>query len=40
VPVATPPADTFFDSVDFIGGVDPDSNWLSGWTTTRQPANP
>jgi len=29
---ATPPSDGFFESVDFIGGVDPNNNWLAGWT--------
>lgn len=38
VPVASPPADGFFDSVNFIGGVDPAKNWLAGWTTTEKPA--
>ena len=33
---AQPPADGFFESVDFIGGVDPDNNWLEGWTTSAQ----
>lgn len=33
VPVATPPADGFFDSsVDFIGAIDPDNDWTYGWT--------
>lgn len=38
VPVASPPDDGFFDSVDFIGGVDPANNWLKGWTTNETPA--
>jgi hypothetical protein len=35
VPVATPPNDGFFDTtVDFIGGVDPDSDWTQeAWTS-------
>jgi len=31
-----PPADGFFDNVDFIGGVDPANNWAQGWITTAQ----
>ncbi len=27
------PADAWFDSVDFIGGVDPSDDWTTGWTT-------
>ncbi len=38
VPVASPPADGFFDAVNFIGGVDPANNWLAGWTTNDKPA--
>ena len=38
VPVASPPDDGFFDSVNFIGGVDPANNWLKGWTTNEKPA--
>lgn len=34
VPVAAPPADGFFESVDFIGGMDPAADWTVGWTTT------
>ena len=33
---ATPPSDGFFDAVDFIGGVSPSNNWLSGWTTSAR----
>ncbi len=35
---ATPPADDFFEAVDFIGGVDPSeaTPWYTGWTTTAQ----
>jgi hypothetical protein len=35
IPVATPPADGFFDTtVDFIGAVDPDNDWThEAWTT-------
>jgi hypothetical protein len=36
VPVATPPADGFFEQVNFIGGVDPNNDWTQGWTTTAQ----
>ncbi|MFO7651326.1 MAG: hypothetical protein R6X13_08340 [bacterium] len=32
-PVATPPADGFFESVNFVGGVDPANDWTAGWTT-------
>ena len=32
--VANPPDDGFFDRVDFRGGVDPDNDWLVGWTTS------
>jgi hypothetical protein len=28
------PTDPFFDSVDFIGGVDPADDWTQGWTTS------
>ena len=38
VPVASPPDYGFFDSVNFIGGVDPANNWLKGWTTNEKPA--
>ena len=27
------PSDSFFDQVDFRGGVDPANDWTSGWTT-------
>lgn len=30
----TPPDNGFFESVDFIGGIDPNNNWLEGWTTS------
>jgi len=33
IPVATPPDDGFFESVNFIGGVDPNNDWTKGWTT-------
>ena len=33
---AAPPADGFFDNVNFIGAVSPSNNWLSGWTTSDQ----
>ncbi len=33
---AQPPADGFFQQVDFIGGVAPSSNWTTGWTTSAQ----
>ncbi|MDY6973117.1 MAG: T9SS C-terminal target domain-containing protein [Thermodesulfobacteriota bacterium] len=34
VSVAIPPIDGFFESVDFIGGVDPDNDWTrQAWTT-------
>jgi hypothetical protein len=33
IPVATPPADGFFEPVDFIGAVDPDNDWTYGWTS-------
>jgi hypothetical protein len=36
VPVAKPPADGFFSPVTFIGGIGPNENWTSGWTTTAQ----
>lgn len=36
VPVAKPPADGFFTPVNFIGGIGPNENWTSGWTTTAQ----
>ena len=29
---AAPPNDGFFTPVDFVGGVDPNNNWLQGWT--------
>ena len=38
VPVVSPPDDGFFTPVNFIGGVDPDNNWLAGWTTNEKPA--
>ena len=35
---ATPPSNGFFETVDFIGAVDPDATtpWYAGWTTTAQ----
>ncbi len=33
--VATPPSDNFFEAVNFIGGVDPNNNWIAGWTTAE-----
>ena len=30
------PSDGFFDKVDFIGGVAPDSDWTKGWTTSER----
>ena len=33
---AAPPADGFFEPVNFIGGVSPSNNWTSGWTTSAQ----
>ena len=36
VPVAIPPADGFFEHVDFIGGVSPFDDWTKGWTTSRR----
>ena len=33
VAVATPPADGFFDAVNFIGAVDPTNDWTYGWTS-------
>lgn len=34
---ATPPADGFFEDVDFVGGVSPaGAPWYEGWTTTDQ----
>ena len=39
VPVASPPDDGFFTSVNFIGGVDPLRNWLAGWTTNERPSS-
>ncbi|MEJ2515710.1 MAG: putative Ig domain-containing protein [Gammaproteobacteria bacterium] len=30
--VTPPNEDGFFDTVDYIGGFDPDSNWAAGWT--------
>ncbi len=27
---------SFFEAANFIGGVDPNNNWLSGWTTSAQ----
>ena len=33
---APPPADGFFEQVDFIGGVSPSNNWTTGWTTSVQ----
>jgi len=31
---ATPPSDGFFEAVSFVGGMDPNNNWLQGWTTS------
>ena len=28
--------DSWFEDADFIGGVNPDNNWLTGWTTSDQ----
>ena len=36
VKVASPPSDGFFSPVNYIGGVDPASNWTAGWTTSSQ----
>ena len=36
VSAASPPADGFFEPVNFIGAVSPSNNWLSGWTTSAQ----
>ena len=36
VSAASPPADGFFEPVNFIGAVSPSNNWLSGWTTSDQ----
>lgn len=33
---AKPPADGFFEQVNFIGGVSPSNNWIVGWTTSAQ----
>ena len=33
---AVPPADSFFENVNFIGGVSPSNNWTTGWTTSAQ----
>ena len=33
---APPPADDFFEAVDFIGGVSPSNDWTTGWTTRAQ----
>lgn len=30
------PTDGYFDQVDFIGGVDPNSDWTKGWTTSAR----
>ena len=30
------PADAFFETVDFIGGVGPDDDWTAGWTTAAR----
>ncbi len=30
---ATFPSDDFFEQVDYLGGVDPQSDWTEGWTT-------
>ncbi len=32
----SPPADGFFEQVDFIGGVSPSNNWTQGWTTSAR----
>ena len=32
----SPPADGFFEQVDFVGGVSPSNNWTAGWTTSAQ----
>ncbi|MBD3183759.1 hypothetical protein GF312_15825 [Candidatus Poribacteria bacterium] len=32
--VKSPPSDGFFESVNFIGGVDPNNDWTVGWTTS------
>ena len=36
IPVAAPPADGFFEQVNYIGGMGPNDNWIAGWTTTAQ----
>lgn len=33
---AAPPADGFFENVDFIGGVNPSNDWTTGWTTSAR----
>lgn len=33
---ATLPSANFFEQVDFIGGMDPDDDWTTGWTTTAR----
>lgn len=33
---ATPPSDSFFDNVSFIGGVDPTNDWTQGWTISAR----
>lgn len=33
---ATPPSDSFFDNVSFIGGVDPANDWTKGWTISAR----
>ena len=30
------PTDGYFDQVDFIGGVNPNSDWTKGWTTSAR----
>jgi hypothetical protein len=30
------PSDSFFNQVDFIGGVDPSDDWTKGWTISAQ----
>lgn len=33
---ASAPAGSFFEAVDFKGGMDPESDWTEGWTTTAR----
>jgi len=35
-PVASPPNDGFFKQVNYIGGVDPNDDWTTGWTTNAK----